>query len=132
VGNLIFVRRILVGALALGVVWIVLVLIYFPYAIDAEPSQAEVTKTIAFYQQAYDAPTANDPNEDIYVQVAEPAARRCMSRSNYRTLSISTSCMARRYWRLEPDKAPFRTSSTITPGWIFPRPPSGFSTSPSC
>ncbi|HWZ30520.1 MAG TPA: class I SAM-dependent methyltransferase [Bryobacteraceae bacterium] len=51
------------------------VIIHFPYATDAEPSSAEIAKTIAYYQQAYSAPAATaDPNEENYVKTAEQAA----------------------------------------------------------
>jgi SAM-dependent methyltransferase len=68
----------LAAGIALGV-WAALVLIYFPYATDAQPSPAEVAKTIAYYGQAYAAPPAavdstRDPNEDVYVKVAQEAA----------------------------------------------------------
>jgi ubiquinone/menaquinone biosynthesis C-methylase UbiE len=48
---------------------------YFPYATDAEPSPAETARTVAFYQQAYTAPTSAGPDEDLYVSVAAQAAK---------------------------------------------------------
>jgi SAM-dependent methyltransferase len=58
--------------LALIVLWVA---IHFPYATDAELTSAESAKTIAYYQRAYAAPTPADPNEDIYVKVAEQASK---------------------------------------------------------
>ncbi len=73
-------RRPLLAAILVCLLWIALVIVYFPYATDAAPSQAEIAKTIAFYQHAYapPAPTEpkkSDPNEDLYVTVAEQAAK---------------------------------------------------------
>jgi SAM-dependent methyltransferase len=68
----------LFAAILVGALWIALILIYFPYATDAEPSPAEIAKTIDFYQHAYAAPVETskaDPSEDIYVTVAEHAAK---------------------------------------------------------
>ncbi len=70
--------------IALGCgLWIALIAAYFPDATDAAPTQAELAKTIAFYQQAYAVSTAPvnanstgaDSKDDPYVQVAEQASK---------------------------------------------------------
>lgn len=76
--------------------WIALLIVYFPYATDAEPSPAEISKTVAFYQQAYAAadstkPNTADPNEDIYVQVAEQAANALHVKENLQDFAAQHS-----------------------------------------
>jgi SAM-dependent methyltransferase len=57
---------------------------YFPYATDAEPSPAETAKTIAFYRQAYTAPTSGGPKEEFYRSVAAEAAQALHVEQNLR------------------------------------------------
>jgi SAM-dependent methyltransferase len=57
-------------------VWIALIAIYFPYATDAEPTQAEVAKTLSFYQQAYTTSSLSaDAKEQVYMKVAEQVSK---------------------------------------------------------
>jgi ubiquinone/menaquinone biosynthesis C-methylase UbiE len=73
-------RRVLIAGALVGGSMITIVVAYFPYATDTEPSQSEIAKTIAFYQRAYasteTAPSSSkDPDDEIYVRVAQEAAK---------------------------------------------------------
>jgi SAM-dependent methyltransferase len=66
--------RVAIAAVGFGVV--VFIASHFPYATDSEPSHEEISKTIAYYRQAYSPPpTATDPNEEVYVKTADEAAQ---------------------------------------------------------
>jgi len=106
--------------LAAASLFLVLITIHFPYATDSAPSDVEIAATIAYYQRAYAAPAASpDPNEYIYVKVAQDTARAAHVKENLQEFVNKYDLVARKRWRLVRGKVTCKTSSKITRRWTF-------------